>query len=522
MSSTPEALHHLEQTTPPAATQSVTDPAEPTQNLRLTGRLVLVSNREPYTVKVGEDAVLQLKKTAGGLVSALDPVLRQNKGLWICWAGTTGVDEVNTDPNAPPSLNELTEMQHEAMPYDICTVPLTRDEVNHYYYGYANTRIWPLFHYFSDKCDFFQNKDWPSYQSANEKFAQTITDNTSDDDLIWIHDYHLFLVPGLLRDKAPNRQIAFFCHIPFPDRELFRLLPSRQTLLRGMLGSNLIGFHTQDYVDHFLECVEDLLPAEEVRVDWRRNQVEYQGRRVQIGAFPISIDTEAIRKLTDLPEVQEEAHQLRTNFHTPILGLGVDRLDYTKGILERLETIRVLLEKYPQYRKRLTFVQIASPTRTEVAMYRDMKESVEQTVGRINGMFGEDGWVPIHYYYRSFSMRELMPYFRAADFALINPLRDGMNLVAKEYCVARTDNQGLLVLSELTGAASELKEALIVNPYHLEGVADTVDAGLQLSDEEKRERMSRLRAYILEHDIHWWVKSFLESFDHVVHHAPGA
>jgi alpha,alpha-trehalose-phosphate synthase [UDP-forming] len=477
-------------------------------------RIVLVSNREPYTVKVNEETI-RLEKTPGGLVSALDPVLRQNRGLWICWEGATKRME---EFDETPTLADLTEIQHAALPYDIQTVALTEAEINHYYYGYANTRLWPLFHYFPTRCDFTDDKGWPSYQSANSKFAEKILEQTTDDDLIWVQDYHLFLVPAMVREQARQRKIGFFCHIPFPSLDVFRILPKRQEILLGLLGCDLIGFHIPQYVDYFLECVHQLLPEGHVHVDFEKKQIRTEGRLIQVEAFPISIDFKLISKLASSEPIQKSAKELKELYPTELIGIGLDRLDYTKGILERLEAIRIFFEKYPEYKKRLTFVQIASPTRTEVKMYQEMKEQVEQAVGRINGLLAEDSWAPIQYFYRSMSLQEIIPYFLIADFALTTPLRDGMNLVAKEFCAAKLNNDGLLILSEFTGAAHELQQALLVNPFDLEEVADTIYSGLQLSKHTRQTKMSLLRETIARSDIHSWVQNFLECFNHVTEH----
>jgi trehalose 6-phosphate synthase/phosphatase len=471
-------------------------------------RLVIISNREPYTVTVN-DEVIHLEKTPGGLISALDPVLKKNGGLWICWEGATRrVEELDDTP----TLSDLTELQHISLPYDIRTVALTQNEINHYYYGYANARLWPLLHSFPSRCDFMDERDWPNYESANQKFAAVAVEHTTDDDLIWVQDYQLFLVPGFIRQRASQRKIGFFCHIPFPHFEMYRLLPRRDTLLKGLLGADLIGFHIPTYVQYFLESVERLLP--EARVDFQHRSVHYQGRVIQVQDFPISIDFRQIADLTNQPDIQKEAQQLRESYGGgQLLGIGLDRLDYTKGILERLEAIRCFFIKYPEHKKRLTFVQIAAPTRTEVDMYRQMKEQIDQAVGRINGELSEDGWMPIQYFYRNFTLREILPYFLAADFALITPLRDGMNLVAKEYCAAKLGNHGMVILSELTGAAYELTEMVQVNPYFVEEVADAIHQTLQMPTEIKTERMRATRKYIQENDIHAWVKHFIQSFE---------
>lgn len=472
----------------------------------LNRRLVLVSNREPYSVKVNNETI-QLEKTPGGLVSALDPVLRQSGGLWICWEGATRrVEEFDETP----TLANLAEIQHCILPYDIKTVELTETEINHYYFGYANTRLWPLFHYFPSRCDFTSDKDWPSYYSANCKFAEAVIEQTTDEDLIWVQDYHLFLVPGIVRANAPRRKLGFFCHIPFPDYEVFRVLPKRREILLGLLGSDLIGFHIPQYVTYFLECVEKLLPANQVTVNWQKQQIYFENRTIQVGAFPISIDNQLISHRAALPDIRQKAAALKEAFNVEWIGIGLDRLDYSKGILERLEAIRVFFEKYPEYRKRLTFVQIASPTRTEVKTYQEIREQVDQAVGRINGLLAEGNWAPIQYHYRSLSLDEILPYFQIADFCLATPLRDGMNLVAKEFCAAKLDNRGVLILSEFAGSAYELEQALMVNPNALEEVADTIHLSLQLPDTERQSRMISLREQITRSDIHCWVQSFLE------------
>lgn len=478
-------------------------------------RIVLVSNREPYTVKVNGETI-QLEKTPGGLVSALDPVLRENRGLWICWEGATKRME---EFDETPTLSDLSDIQHSALPYDIRTVALSEEEINHYYYGYANTRLWPLFHYFPTRCDFMDEKGWPNYESANRKFAERVIQETTDDDLIWVQDYHMFLVPALVKEYAPDRKIGFFCHIPFPSLEIFRILPKRQEILTGLLGCDLIGFHTPEYMDYFLDCVDKLLSKELVRVDFDKKQIISGGKIIQVEAFPISIDFKLISKLAGSEPIQRAAKELKEQYPTELIGIGLDRLDYTKGILERLEAIRIFFEKYPQYKKRLTFVQIASPTRTEVKMYREMKEQVEQAVGRINGQLAEESWAPIQYFYRTMNLQEIVPYFLIADFALTTPLRDGMNLVAKEYCAAKLNNEGILVLSEFTGAAHELEQALLVNPFDLEEVADKIYYGLQLPKSIRQTKMSQLRETIAGHDIHHWVKNFLERFSDVTKHS---
>ena len=473
-------------------------------------RLVIVSNREPFTVNL-KGKEIRLEKTPGGLVSALDPVLKKRGGLWICWEGTQKRMEEFDDVSV---LDEDIDWDQLNFPYQVQTVALTEQEINHYYFGYANTRIWPLFHYFVSRCNFFDENDWPSYISANQKFAQVILEHTTDEDWIWVQDYHLLLVPEFVRLKAKQRKIGFFLHIPFPSYEVFRVLPKRHIIIKGMLGSDLIGFHVPEYVAHFLDCVEKLV--DDAQVNRETGTIHYQGRIIQVGSYPISIDVNQIENLAKQADIQAAAQSLKDSYGVEAIGLSVDRLDYTKGIRENLEAVRFFFEKYPEYKKRFIFIQIAAPTRSEVSAYQQMKEEIDTAVGRINGDLAVDGWQPIHYYYRSFPMDEVMPFFIASDVLMITPLRDGMNLVAKEYCAAKLNNDGVLMLSEFTGAAHELTQALMINPFHIESVADTLYLALQLPKQTIINNMQALRQTIRTHDIHAWVAAFIHGFEQAV------
>jgi alpha,alpha-trehalose-phosphate synthase [UDP-forming] len=478
------------------------------------GRLVIVSNREPYTIQTCGNEV-RIERMPGGLVSALDPVLRQRDGLWICWEDTSKKSVEVEDVASDEDSIDWDKIQ---LPYKIKPVPLTPQEINHYYYGYANTRLWPLFHYFISHCNFLDERDWPSYFTANQKFADAVVACTDAEDWIWVQDYHLLLVPELVRQQRPNYKIGLFLHIPFPALEVFRILPRRNVILQGMLGSDLIGFHIPDYAAYFLDAVERLLPDEAIKVDRENMRIYYQGRWVQVGAFPISIDAAKITALVSTPKLQNRARKLRENYPAKYIGLSVDRLDYTKGILENLQALQVFFEKYPEHIGNFCFIQIASPTRTAVPAYQRMREEVEQAVGRINGLFSYDNWVPIHYFYRRFSLEDILAYFMIADVAMITPLRDGMNLVAKEYCAAKVDLSGVLILSELTGAAYELKEALMINPFYIEEMADKLHAALNLPAPIRQAKMRALRQTVCNYDIHHWVQSFMDAFAYAVSH----
>jgi trehalose 6-phosphate synthase/phosphatase len=306
----------------------------------------------------------------------------------------------------------------------------------------------------------------------------------------------------------------------FPNYEVFRHLPNRLDLLRGVLGADLIGFHVPSYVHHFLECVERGL-LEEVKVSHDTGEIHYEGRVIKVIACPISIDAKQFNDMLNADNLDEKGRALKAEFKVEFMGIGVDRLDYTKGIIERFKAIEIFFDKYPEYKKRMTFVQIGSPTRTDVPMYRQLKDEVDRTVGSINSRLGEEAWVPIQYFYRNFSHEQLMPYFAASDFCLITPLRDGMNLVAKEYCLTCKDDKGVLVLSEMAGASEELTESLMVNPYDLEGMADAVHHALTMQPDEQSQRMSALRGRIEGFTVFDWVDQFIEEFrQHESRHIP--
>ncbi len=473
-------------------------------------RLIIVSNREPFQVVREEDS-LRLERSAGGLISALDPVVQSSNGLWICWDGAFQEDDYSFE-----DLSRLAELNNIEFPYPLQMVKLSEEDIEHYYYGFANQQIWPLFHYFPSRYA-FQEKEWAQYTEVNQKFAQSIVENATPEDFIWIQDYHLMLVPSFVREKQPDLNLGFFCHVPFPHYEVFRVLPTRREILRGMLGADIIGFHTPDYAKYFMECAEMLLPGEVKVLDGET--LMFRSRQVRVKAYPISIDYDSIDAISRRPETDEAVAQLRSSFQpAELIGLGIDRLDYSKGIFDRMECISLFFDRYPEYRKRLVFIQIAVPSRTKVEDYQQLKHEVDEAVGRINGRFSEDGWAPIHYLYRGFPMEELVAYYKAADFALVNPLRDGMNLVAKEYCAAHSDDNGALILSEMTGSAYQLKESFLVNPYDYPSVVEAMHAALSASNEEKRERMIQMRKTIQENNIEKWLNDFLADFNVAIQH----
>ena len=454
-------------------------------------RLLIVANRLPVTVRPTEGGV-EVQRSTGGLATGLMRPHEQSDGLWIGWSGA---DDLNAEQQAALD-GELAAMR-------LVAVPLSADLVSRFYEGYSNGVLWPLFHYLLDQVP-LQVSHWEGYVEANEAFADVVAAHYRPGDLIWVHDYQLFLLPALLRERLPGARIGFFLHIPFPSEELFRTLPSRDRLLRGVLGADLIGFHTPAYLRHFATSLTDILGLV-VEID----RVQLPGREVRLGVFPMGVDAAALAAMASDPAIDGEVHAIRGDGSVRIL-LGVDRLDYTKGIPRRLLAYERMLETHPDLREKVRLVQVAVPSRTKVGAYQDFRALVDGLVGRINGAFGTPRWVPVHYIFRALPEPDLVALFRAADVMLVTPLRDGMNLVAKEFVASRTDGDGVLVLSEFAGAAWELPEALQVNPYDLDGSAEQFYRALTMSREERRARLAPLRTRVHTFDVHRWVDSFVE------------
>ncbi len=455
-------------------------------------RLLIVANRLPVTVHVREGAV-EVERSPGGLATGLSRPHEQSGGLWIGWSGAS--DDLTPEQQA--SLDEKLAAQR------LVPVPLSAEQVTRYYEGYSNGVLWPLFHYLLDQMP-LQVSDWDAYVEANERFAEVAARHYRPDDLVWVHDYQLLLVPALLRRRIPEARIGFFLHIPFPSEELFRTLPSRARLLEGMLGADLIGFHTPAYLRHFATSLTDIL-GHTVDID----RVQLPGREVRLGVFPMGIDAASFRELASDPAVEAEAQAIRGDGSVRIL-VGVDRLDYTKGIPRRLLAYERMLEAHPELRERVRLVQLAVPSRTGVEAYQDFRALVDGLVGRINGAYGTPRWMPVHYIFRSISPPDLVALYLAADVMVVTPVRDGMNLVAKEFLASRVDGDGVLVLSEFAGASWELPEALQVNPYDTEGTAEVLYRALGMEPDERRARLAPLRSRVETFDVHRWVASFLD------------
>jgi trehalose 6-phosphate synthase/phosphatase len=444
--------------------------------------LVVVSNRLPVTVQRNKGGI-ELQHSTGGLVSALDPVLSRCGGRWIGWPGVR--------------LEEGEELSRPGDPYQIVPVQLSSNEVTRYYHGFSNRTLWPLFHCFPERTR-YDRRNWEVYEEVNERFATAAAQASGDAEMIWIQDYQLMRTPLHLRRQLEDARIGFFLHIPFPPYDVFRLLPWSRELLQGLLAADVVGFHVQGYAQNFLTCCERVLAA---RVDERSGLVEHGERTVQVGAFPLGID---------FAHYERMAQKAPRGVPGPErIVLGVDRLDYTKGIPERLRAFERLLELHPEHREHVTLLQLTVPSRFLVAEYQELKREIDELVGRINGRFATSSWSPIRYLYRSVQQERLVALYRDADVALVTPLRDGMNLVAKEFVAAQVDEPGVLVLSRLAGAAETMREAIPVNPYNTDGVALALHRALTMDETERRTRMDALRRRERERDLDRWLASFL-------------
>lgn len=466
-------------------------------------RLIVVSNRLPFAFKRAADGTWSAEPGSGGLVTALLPVLRDRGGTWIGWPGAAG---------RPRELDGALAAAGAGSGYELGAVSLDESEIRNFYLGFANEVVWPLFHDLPSLCN-FDPAYWRTYLAVNRKYAQAVAARAAPGDFVWVHDYHLMHMASDLRELQTEARLGFFLHIPFPSPDVFFKLPWRKPVLEALLRFDLIGFQAMRDRRNFVACVEALAP--EVKIEGRGTLVTARGPEgaARIGAFPISIDYNAFLRAAATAEVAAKARELHTLLPRRKLVLGIDRLDYTKGITLRLRAFQDLLERHPDMRGRVSLIQVVVPSREDIPEYNRMKTEIEQLVGRINGAFARPGgWVPVWYEYRSLSRLELLAYYRAADIALITPLKDGMNLVAKEYCACSIEEDCVLILSEFAGAAEQLRAgALLVNPYDIEGVAEAIRAAHMMPEGERVARMRAMRRSIRRQDVFWWVDSFLQA-----------
>lgn len=466
-------------------------------------RLVIASNRLPCVVE-RENSSWGIRPGSGGLVTALAPVLRNRGGTWIGWAGTVEEDDVNVE--------HLLLAEGQRQGYALRPVVISEDERQAFYYGFSNEVIWPLFHSLDERCN-FAPRYWEAYKTVNQKYARAIQQSLDgSQSYVWVHDYHLMLVGSELRRAGIDARLGFFLHTPFPSLDIFLKLPWRFDVLRGLLDYDLLGFQTVRDRGNFIRCVRTLLPEARTTGRGRIQEISTSGRKVRIGAFPISIDFREFANKASGPEVTSQANDLVQQYPGRQIILGVDRLDYTKGIPYRLKAFRYALANYPELHRKVTLVQVVVPSRKHIPAYQLLREDIDELVGEINGEYTEPGWVPVHYSFRSLDRTELLAYYRIADVGLVTPLIDGMNLVAKEFCACNVQKNGVLVLSEFAGAAAELQTgAILVNPYDVAGVAEALRRALSMDETERRDRTNRLRRVVRRKNVFTWLDSFLDA-----------
>lgn len=460
--------------------------------------LVVVSNREPYTHEYDDEGSVRVDRPAGGLTSALDPVMQSVAGTWVAW-GSGEADRDVVDEN------DVVRVPPESPAYDLKRVWLADEQVTNYYYGYSNQVLWPLCHVLGARANHAE-EFWESYRSANRAFADAVVESCGDRSLVWFQDYHLALAPKLVRERVSDDVLlAHFWHIPWPSWDAFQSCPQYRELLSGLLANDLVGFHTTRYCKHFLECAEEALAAD---VDWTTGSIEHDGHVTYVRTFPLGIDADAYERRARSEEAEAfwEEFVAEHRLAGKRLAVGVDRLDYTKGIVERLRALELLWETRPEWRGELTYVQKATETRTQIPQYRELQERVEETVEEINERFGTDDWKPIVYTTEMLPQEGLAALYRHGDVALVSPVKDGMNLVAKEYIASNVDETGVLLLSELAGASERLgRSSVLIHPKDTEAFADAIEQALTMPETERRHRMRSLREDVKRHDVYDWM-----------------
>lgn len=469
-------------------------------------KTIILSNRLPLNISI-DKGKLDVQPSVGGLATGLKSFHKEGDSIWIGWIGLTK-EEI------PANLKK--EVKAKARKEDCIAVNFTSEEMDGFYYGFSNRSIWPLFHYFMEYTEWDVNH-WDIYKKVNQKYADVVLKHYKEGDRIWVHDYQLLLVPQMVREIEPKATIGFFNHIPFPSYEVFRTMPWREEILKGMLGADLIGFHTYDYERHFLSSVSRIL---RYQVDF--NEVSLQDRIAKVDSFPMGIDyrkfEEAAIEHGKIPAEKKTELQRRLDLNKEAspdakLILSIDRLDYTKGIANRIRAFEYFLEKYPEYIEKVRLVMLAVPSRSNVPQYQILKKEIDELVGRINGKFATVNWIPIWYFYRSMPFENLIDLYCSCDIALLTPIRDGMNLVAKEYIATRTDKTGVLILSEMTGAAQEMYEALLINPNNFEQIADAIHSAIQMPREEQLKRNQFLQKRLERYNVERWATDFMKALE---------
>lgn len=464
-------------------------------------KFVVVSNREPY-MHIRHGKQIEYIEPASGLITALDPVLKATGGLWVAHGGGSA-DRDTVDKN------NIIRVPPENPLYDLKRVWLTAEEEEGYYYGFSNEGLWPLCHIAHTR-PVFKIDDWARYQDANVKFARAVDDELDGESFVFIQDYHFSILPRLLKGRHPDAKIALFWHIPWPNPEAFGICPWKREIIHGMLGADIVGFHTQFHCNNFLETVDRTL---ECRTDWEHFSTTRVGHTTFVKPFPISVEFSSPSVGKELPTKEELLKNLGVK--ALLVGVGVDRIDYTKGIPERFRAIERFFEKYPEYLGIFTFIQVGAPSREHIKRYHDLISEVETEADRINWKFQAKGWKPIIFIKKHLSHSEIEPYYRRADVCIVNALHDGMNLVAKEFVASRDDEHGVLILSTFTGASRELKDALLINPYDIEQTADMIKIAIEMGPEDQKLRMIRMRNAVRDNNIYKWAADIITSMSQI-------
>lgn len=455
-------------------------------------KTIIVSNRLPIKIQKNDND-LTFQTSAGGLATGLGSIYKEGNNVWIGWAGLH-----------PENDQEAAKVTEHLKQESLKPIFLSEEEVEGFYEGFSNATIWPSFHYFPQYA-VYNDDFWESYQQVNQKFAEAILEVCEADDVVWIHDYQLLLVPQLIREQRPNISIGYFQHIPFPSYEIFRLLPWRRELLLGMLGADLLGFHTYDDMRHFLSSVNRL-----AGIGYFHGEVEMGNRKLVVDAFPMGIDYEKYAQKALSPDTINREVRYRSSLNGEQIILSIDRLDYSKGIKNRLQALEIFFEEYPEYLEKVVLFMVVVPSRDTVPRYQALKTEIDELVGRINGKYGRVSWTPVHYFYRSFPLEALSAFYRMANVALVTPLRDGMNLVCKEYIASRLDQTGVLILSEMAGSAKELSDAILINPNDIKQIVSALHQALTMPKEEQKFHMEVMQNSLQRYNIHHWVKLFLD------------
>ncbi|NLX65571.1 MAG: bifunctional alpha,alpha-trehalose-phosphate synthase (UDP-forming)/trehalose-phosphatase, partial [Bacteroidales bacterium] len=460
-------------------------------------KIIIIANRLPVKIERDEEG-LNIVRSEGGLATGLGSLETDSEIYWVGWPGIHSEDE-----------NEKQEISEKLHAMNFHPVFLSTDQIEHYYEGYSNSTIWPLCHYFFSYIE-YKTEYWEAYQEVNRLFCKETIPFIEKDDMVWVQDYQLMLLPKMIRTEKPDANIGYFHHIPFPSYELFRVLPQRKVILEGLLGADLIGFHTHDYMRHFISAIYRVLD-----LNCSLDEINLQDRIVHVDAFPMGINYEQYHHAPALPAVREKSEILRQELGDTTVILSVDRLDYSKGILHRLQGFKQFLEHNPEYHEKVSLAMIVVPSRDNVDIYADLKTKIDQTIGEINGLYSRLGWTPIHYFYRGFSFEELIAMYDVSGIALVTPLPDGMNLVAKEYLATKNSHSGVLILSEMAGAAIELQDAITINPNDSDEIESAILEALRMPEQEKKARLQNMQKRISKQSVKKWANDFVKELQSI-------